>query len=145
MNSNWYSVGNVDEVDSPALLVYPDRVEENVRRMIAFAGGVTRLRPHMKTHKLPEVIRIQMSLGITKFKCATIAEAEMTAGCGAPDVLLAYPPVGPKVQRLLRLAQAFRDTKFSTIADDGGAIRALSHSATQSGVTLEVLLDIDCG
>src|SRR2546426_4212151 len=143
MNSNWYSVGNVAEVDSPALLVYPDRVEENVRRMIALAGGVARLRPHMKTHKLPEVIRIQMSLGITKFKCATIAEAEMTAGCGAPDVLLAHPPVGPKVRRLVQLAQAFRDTKFSTIADDADAIRALSHSATQGGVTLEVLLDID--
>ena len=56
------------------------------------AGGVDRLRPHIKTHKLPEVIRMQMAHGITKFKCATIAEAEMGAGCGAPDMLLGYQP-----------------------------------------------------
>src|SRR3982751_4513709 len=97
--TDWYRVSNVDDVASPALLVYPDRVEENIRRMIRIAGGVERLRPHMKTNKLPEVIRMQMDQGITKFKCATIAEAEMVAGCGAPDVLLAYQPVGPNIAR----------------------------------------------
>ena len=51
----------------------------HVRDMIAVAGGVDRLRPHVKTHKLPEVIRRQLVLGIRKFKCATIAEAEMLA------------------------------------------------------------------
>src|SRR5688572_22791276 len=97
----WYSVSNVATVDSPALLIYPDRVEENVRRMIALAGGAERLCPHVKTHKLAELIHLQLKLGIQKFKCATIAEAEMVASCGAPNVLLAYQPVGPKLQRLV--------------------------------------------
>ena len=48
----WYTVENVDDIPSPALLVYPDRVERNIRRMIEIAGGVARLRPHMKTNKL---------------------------------------------------------------------------------------------
>ena len=104
---SWHEVVNVREVASPALLVYPDRIEENIRRMIQIAGGTERLRPHVKTHKLAEVIRIQMEHGIGKFKCATVAEAEMTASCNAEDVLLAYQPVGPNVERLVRLAKTF--------------------------------------
>src|SRR5947207_10078348 len=103
----WYSVINADDVPSPALLVYPDRVKENIRRMVRVAGGVDRLRPHMKTNKLPEVIRMQMAQGILKYKCATIAEAEVAAACSVPDVLLAYQPVGPNVQRLIHLVNKF--------------------------------------
>ena len=145
MRSNWYSVVNVSDVPSPALLVYPDRVEENIRRMIAIAGGVERLRPHIKTHKLAEVVRMQMALGIKKFKCATIAEAEMAASCGAPDVLLAYQAVGPNAERLVQLVKKFPKTQFSVIADDAVAIRVLSKSVNEAGAIVEVLLDIDCG
>src|SRR5580700_11394912 len=125
----WYELSNVSDVDSPALLIYPDRAEENVRRMIAIAGGPDRLCPHVKTHKLAELVAMQMALGITKFKCATIAEAEMVAGCGAPDVLLAHQPVGPKAHRLIELIKKFPRTAFATIVDDAGAIRALSDAA----------------
>jgi D-serine deaminase-like pyridoxal phosphate-dependent protein len=148
MNSNpdaWFILRNAAEVPSPALLVYPARVEENLRRMIAIAGGTERLRPHMKTHKMPEMIRLQLARGITKFKCATIAEAEMTASCGAADVLLAYQPVGPNVGRVLKLVRQFPKTTFATIADDAGAIRALAQAANDGKHSIEVLLDIDCG
>jgi D-serine deaminase-like pyridoxal phosphate-dependent protein len=141
----WYQIVNVDDVDSPALLVYPERVEVNVRRMIQMVGDVRRLRPHMKTHKLPEMIRLQLAHGITKFKCATIAEAEMTAACGAADVLLAHQPIGPKVQRFVELVRKFPQTKFSTIADEASVIRELSVAWVPAQVTVEVLLDIDCG
>src|SRR5258707_5463300 len=91
----WYEIENVDDVPSPALLIYRDRALENIRRMIRVVGGdVSRLRPHVKTHKLPELVTAQLDQGITRFKCATIAEAEMLAVAGAPDVLLAYQPVG---------------------------------------------------
>ncbi|MFM1770554.1 MAG: hypothetical protein RJA22_3083 [Verrucomicrobiota bacterium] len=141
----WFAVANPDEVPSPALLVYPDRVEENVRRMIRLAGGTDRLRPHMKTHKLPPLIRMQLRMGITRFKCATIAEAEMTAACGAPDVLLAYQPAGPNAIRLLQLVRQHPDTRFAAIADDEGVIRRLSEIFAGSGLILPLLLDIDCG
>ena len=71
MPTPWYAIQNADEVPSPALLVYPDRVEENIRRMIALAGGVDRLRPHMKTSKIPEVVRMHLDQGITRYKVAT--------------------------------------------------------------------------
>ncbi|MBI3849265.1 MAG: D-TA family PLP-dependent enzyme [Verrucomicrobia bacterium] len=145
MLATWFPFKNVDDVSSPALLVYPDRIEENIRRMIAIAGGVERLRPHIKTHKLAEVVRMQMNLGITKFKCATIAEAEMAAICGAPDVMLAYQPVGPNVDRLLELAARFPSVRFSCLADNAASIGILSDAAARSSARLEVLLDLDLG
>jgi D-threonine aldolase len=141
----WFAITNVAEVPSPSLFVYPDRVLENLRRMIALTGNVERLRPHMKTHKMPEMIRLQLAHHITKFKCATIAEAEMTASCGAREVLLAYQPVGPNVSRFLKLVNQFPGTKFATIVDDAATSRTLSSAATAANVSLELLLDIDCG
>ncbi|HKD38228.1 MAG TPA: alanine racemase, partial [Pirellulales bacterium] len=73
----WYELENVAEVDSPALVVYPDRIAENIRRMISLAGRPQRLRPHIKTHKMSAVMRMQLAAGIDKCKCATLAEAEM--------------------------------------------------------------------
>ena len=141
----WYTVENVADIPSPALLVYPDRVDQNIRRMIEIAGGVERLRPHMKTNKLREVVRMHLDRGITRFKCATIAEAEMAAAAGAPDVLLAYQPVGPNVQRFVHLVETFSGTRFSAVVDDEPTIRALSDAAAPAGVTLNLFLDLDGG
>jgi D-serine deaminase-like pyridoxal phosphate-dependent protein len=143
--TDWYRVSNVDEVASPALLIYPDRVEENIRRMVRVAGGVDRLRPHMKTNKLPEVIRMQMAQGILKYKCATIAEAEVAAACSVPDVLLAYQPVGPNIQRLIHLVKKFPSTRFSALVDDAGSVEALSRAASAANVTLDLFVDLDGG
>lgn len=141
----WFAVENIEEVPSPSLLVYPDRVEENLRRMITLAGDVKRLRPHMKTHKMPEVIRMHLSLGISKFKCATIAESEMTAEAGAEDILLAYPLVGPNISRFLQLKRQFPKTRFCAVADDLNAASSLSEAAVRDGQTVEVMLEVNCG
>jgi len=143
--SDWFNPANVDEVASPALLLLPDRILENIRRMIRTAGGAPRLRPHIKTHKLGEIVRMQLQEGITKVKCATIAEAEMAAQAGAMDVLIGYPMVGPNAARLLSLIRTYPATHFSCLADDLGAIRALSQTFADTGITAEVLLDLDCG
>jgi D-serine deaminase-like pyridoxal phosphate-dependent protein len=145
MTTPWYTVDNVAEIPSPSLLIYPDRVEENIRRMIRLAGGVDRLRPHMKTNKLPEVIRMHLDQGITKFKCATIAEAEMIATCLAPDVLLAYQPVGPNIERFVELVKRFPKTTFSAVADDAETIEAASRAAVRADVTVNLFLDLDVG
>jgi D-threonine aldolase len=143
--NRWYHISNAGDVPSPALLLYPDRIEENIRRMIRIAGGTGRLRPHMKTHKCAEVIKLHIAHGITKFKCATIAEAEMVASCGATEVLLAYQPVGPNVHRLCELITKMPQTRFATVMDDEAALRMLSAVAAKQNVTVEVLLDLDCG
>ena len=142
---SWWTIDNVDDVASPALLVYPDRAEENLRRLIAVAGGADRLRPHMKTHKLPEIARMHAALGLTRVKCATIAEAEMLAAAGLTDVLLAYQPVGPAATRLLHLAQAYPEVTFRTIVDDEDAATALGRAFAGAGRAIDALVDLDVG
>jgi D-serine deaminase-like pyridoxal phosphate-dependent protein len=142
---NWYEVSNAAQVESPGLLFYVERIEENIRRMVAIAGGAERLRPHLKTHKTRELLRLQMERGIRKFKCATIAEAELAASAGVPDLLLAYQPVGPNVLRVIQLVLRFPGTHFSALFDDEATVRVLSEAAASSGITLPVYLDVDVG
>jgi D-serine deaminase-like pyridoxal phosphate-dependent protein len=142
---DWPCVENEADLASPALLVFRERMESNLQRMIGFTGGPARLRPHVKTHKLAPIVSAQIALGVTKFKTATIAEAEMCAAVGAPDVLLAFPPAGPAAGRLCELVRRFPGTHFSTIADNAASIRGLSVAARAVGVTLDVYLDLDCG
>ena len=141
----WFAISNEHAVPSPAVLLYPDRVEENLRRMIQQAGGAHRLRPHVKTHKLPQVIAMKLDAGITRFKAATIAEAEMTAAAGGRDVLLAYQPVGPNVERFVALVQTFPDTRFATLADNLTTVSKLSRAAVAARITLEIYLDLNVG
>lgn len=144
-SGRWYAIANADEIDSPALLVYPDRIAENVRRMIAIAGSADRLRPHVKTHKMSEVVQIQLRAGIRRFKCATLSEMEMTAAAGATDVLLAHQPVGPKVAKLVVLSARFPAARLATIVDDLSAAAHLSNAFVQAGRRIDVMLDLNVG
>ena len=97
---NWYELNNVNTIDSPALLIYKERVQQNINHAITMIREVNQLRPHVKTNKISEVCAMMMAAGISKFKCATIAEAEMLAMLHANDVLQAYQPEGPKAKRI---------------------------------------------
>jgi D-threonine aldolase len=146
MNSaSWMRLENEAEVPSPALVLHLERIDENVRRMLAIVGDPARLRPHIKTHKLPQLVARQIAAGITKFKCATIAEAEMAATVGAADVVLAMPLAGPNAERFVALIKAFPRTRFATVGDDVTAITTLGRVATAAGVVAEVLIDVDVG
>jgi len=125
-----------------------------VKQMLAIAGGPARLRPHIKTHKMREMLQIQLALGITKFKCATLAEAEMAARSRVPDLLVAYQPVGPSIEGVVALIRAFPRTKFSVLCDEVGALRQLSRAmrvlrrenkGQGTGITLDIMLDLDIG
>ena len=141
----WYEFENVNEVASPALVFYPERIEENIRRMIAIAGDAGRLRPHVKTHKTGEIVALQLKHGIRRFKCSTIAEAEMTAAAGAPDVLLAMQPVGPAISRFFALQRAFPGTVFGAIVDSEDVIRAIARAAAADGTNACLWIDINSG
>ncbi|HTH56830.1 MAG TPA: D-TA family PLP-dependent enzyme [Cyclobacteriaceae bacterium] len=141
----WFQISNLSEVDSPALVVFPDRVQKNISVLKEFLPDVNRLRPHVKTHKSAEVAKILMQSGFTKFKCATIAEAEMLGSVGAPDVLLAYPPVGPKSHRLAELAKAFPGTVFSCLVDNDKMADELNSVFNSIDHRLNVYLDLNIG
>ena len=106
---------------------------------------VNRLRPHVKTHKTKEATLLMMDAGINKFKCATIAEAEMLAMVHAPDVLLAYQPVGPKLQRLISLIKKYPVTKFSCLIDNLPAAMTIAAAAVENQVDIPVFIDLNVG
>jgi D-serine deaminase-like pyridoxal phosphate-dependent protein len=109
------------------------------------AGNVSRLRPHVKTHKMTEIVKLQMKHGIYKFKCSTISEAEMAAGCEATDIMLAIQPVGPNIERFFRLKQTFGNVHFSCIADSEQIIHQLSGTACRYDSEIHIWLDINVG
>ena len=143
--SPWYVVNNGAELASPALLIYPHRVEHNIQQMIRMAGDVGRLRPHVKTHKLPQVVAMHQAHHIDKLKCATIAEAEMLAQCGVKDILLAYQPVGPNQARLRELAERYPDSQFGCLVDNEKTLRELAAELSDTDLVLNVWIDIDNG
>lgn len=143
--SPWYLIDDVDQLDSPALVVYPDRVRQNIRLLTEAIDDLIRLRPHVKTHKSQEASQLMLAAGIRKFKCATIAEAQMLAMAGAPDVLLAYQPVGAKQQRLIELMQAYPETAFACIVDNLTTARQLAEQADRAGLVVPVYIDLNVG
>jgi D-serine deaminase-like pyridoxal phosphate-dependent protein len=142
---HWYTIQDVDKLDTPALVVYPHRVAQNIDMLKYMIDDVFRLRPHVKTFKNKEVVGLMMDAGISKFKCATIAEAEMLAMAGAPDVLLAYQPVGPKIGRLMRLIISYPDTIFSCLVDNEDSAAAISDAVVKNGIRIDIFIDMNVG
>ena len=141
-----YHFAGEEEIDSPALVYYEDIIEENINRAIQLAGGAERLWPHMKTHKTSALLRMQMERGIRRFKCATIAEAELCAMSGAAEVLVAYPLVGPAAGRFLKLREKYSGTSFWAIGDDLGQLILLGKAAAQLKQTpVNTLIDVNLG
>jgi len=142
---NWWQIDNIENVDSPALVLYTNRVRHNAEALVSMVNDVSRLRPHAKTHKSKEAAEIIIDAGVTKFKCATIAEAEMLAMAGAKDVLLAYQPIGPKVNRLLALAKKYPDVVFSCLTDNLESLQHIDKVFTEGGKKIPVYVDLNNG
>lgn len=145
MNKPDYRFEGQQDIVSPQLVYYPEIIRDNLRRMIDLAGGTARLWPHLKTHKMAAVVKLHLEMGITRFKCATVAEAEMAASAGATHVILAYPLVGPNIRRFITLMKTFPNTVFYAIGDDTHQIDLLGRAAVEASVIANVLMDVDMG
>jgi D-serine deaminase-like pyridoxal phosphate-dependent protein len=141
----WYTITNMITIDTPALAIFPERVKQNIQLLMSMVAGIEWLRPHVKTHKMAEVTQLLLQAGITKFKCATIAEAEMLGQAGAPDVLLAYHIVGPKIYRLLQLVKKYPATTYSCLIDNTHTAENIAAVFAAAGLTLRVFLDLNVG
>jgi len=149
MDKSAYVLNDASNIESPALIYYRDIITANTKRTIEMAGGADRLWPHVKSHKTAEMVRMQIDMGITRFKCATIAEAEMAANAGGAShilhIMLAYPLVGPNVKRFMRLASDYSQAVFYAIGDDLQQLCVLSDEAGKAGIKINVLADLDAG
>lgn len=145
MKLETYQLKHAEDIISPALIYYRDILEGNLRRMIALAGGKERLWPHVKSHKSADMVIWLMKSGISRFKCATIAEGEMVGACGAEHAILSYPLVGPNIDRMIKLMEAFPQTEFYAVGDAEQPLRLLSEAAEAVGIQVNLLIDVNDG
>lgn len=140
-----YHFEQENRVPSPALIYYRDEIEKNTAETIRIAGDAQRLWPHVKTHKMREMIQMQLAMGIHRFKCATVSEIRMVASAGADHILWAYPVVGPNVFQFLQLVREYPACTLYALEDDWTALEVLSREASLQEMTVNVLLDVNIG
>jgi len=134
----------LDDLATPFLYVDLDRMNRNIEAMATAARELgVRLRPHAKTHKIPEIARRQMAAGATGVTLAKVSEAEVFADAGIDDLFIAYQIVSPaQLERLTRLA---RRARLRCAVDSRAGAERLSTAATDAGIELQVMLEIDLG
>lgn len=140
-----YRVADTRSIVTPALLVFREQLDANLEHMISIAGSAARLRPHCKTHKMPQVTKLELDRGITRHKCATLAEAEMLAEAGVVDSFLAYNIVGANIARCVAFLQKFPKSGLKVQADHPRPVAQLGEAMSAAGLTMEVLVDLDVG
>ncbi len=134
----------VQELSTPALTVDLDVLENNLHRMAELCRrqGVG-LRPHTKTHKTAEVARLQLAAGAVGLTVAKVGEAEVMAGAGLDDILVAFPILGE--EKLRRLARLARTRRLLLSLDSEAAAQELSRAAASQNATIGVLVEFDAG
>jgi D-serine deaminase-like pyridoxal phosphate-dependent protein len=135
-----YRVFALDEVLTPALLLYPEIVRSNVERTLELlSGDADRWRVHIKTAKLGYTIRMLVERGIRNFKCATTLELLVACRSEVRDVLFAYPAVGANAQRVREIADQFPQVRISALAENKQQV------GQWRGSRVGVFLDINPG
>jgi D-serine deaminase-like pyridoxal phosphate-dependent protein len=136
---------SIYDLDTPTTLIDLDRLEKNIREWQAHADKCkVQFRSHIKTHKIPEIARMQITAGARGIVCAKVSEAEPFAEAGIEDICIAYPVVGEvKWRRLAALAARVRSLTVN--CDSEEAARGLSKAASEAGATIRVHVDIDSG
>jgi D-serine deaminase-like pyridoxal phosphate-dependent protein len=134
----------VQDLDTPCAVVDLDVMENNLRRCQTYLDrhGLN-LRPHIKTHKIPEFAHLQIKLGAKGVNCQKLGEAEVMVDAGISDILLTYNLVGQtKLDRLVALA---RRADIKVVADSKDVIQGLSSAMSRAGLELPVLVECDTG
>lgn len=145
MDLGQYRLVEPDAIETPCLLAFPAVIHRNIDRMAGLVGDLSRLRPHIKTHKCKEVIQLLMARGIRKFKCASVQEARLLIDSGATAIMLAYPLVGPAVRRLAALLSEHREIDVTVTVDSAESVLALNEAFKVHRLTVSVLIDLDVG
>lgn len=132
---------DLNELQTPALLVHLDRVRSNVARMIEMLGDRTeRWRPHVKTTKIPEVLDLLLAAGVRRFKCATTREARVLLDRARDpiDLLVAMPHRGPNLARAARLAAAQDLHRVSLLTEDPAHVGEVRGVAPELGLYVDL-------
>lgn len=141
-----YKVADPDGLETPAMLVFKEKVDHNIRAVCELVGGGQNLMVHVKTHKSAPLARKQLEAGIAGFKCATLKELEMVLEVGAKEAILAYPMAQQrKVERFADLAAAYKEASVYAAISVSEHLDLLGKVAAERQQTLKVMLDLDVG
>ena len=132
------------QIDTPGLVIDLECMERNLDRMAGFLQDKPcNLRPHFKTNKTPELARMQLDRGAIGITCAKVGEADVLAEAGIRNILIANQVVTPpKIARLMHLAQ---HSDVIVAIEDAGNCAALGRAATEAGVVLNAIVEVDVG
>jgi D-serine deaminase-like pyridoxal phosphate-dependent protein len=131
----------ITDLDTPSLVIDCHRMEANIAAMQARCDSLgIALRPHIKTHKVPEIARLQLQAGAAGIACQKVTEAEIFADAGFDDILIPYNIVG--AHKTARLAALAARCRVSVSADDPLVIAGLAKAAAAANVRIEVLVDV---
>ena len=135
---------HIDELETPVPVVDIDRMEANIARLQAYLDDHNIAnRPHIKTHKIPAIAKMQMDAGAIGITCQKVSEAEVMADAGFNDIFIPYNIIGEsKLKRLMALAARIN---VSVTADSAFTARGLSNAAMIADLTLTVLIECDTG
>ena len=115
----------IEDLETPVPVIDLDRVEHNLAKMQAYCDRhKLRLRPHIKTHKIPGFAHRQLELGAHGITCQKLGEAEVMADAGLDDIFISYPLIGPV--KALRLAELSRRAKVSVGIDNSLALETIA-------------------
>jgi D-serine deaminase-like pyridoxal phosphate-dependent protein len=135
---------NISEIDTPAVLIEAEKLDRNLRKMADYCSQHRiALRPHTKTHKLPEVARMQMRYGAAGISVAKVGEAEVMADAGLTDIVIVYPVWGDSKWR--RVAGLARRVRLSVAMDSLAVAEGISRTAVEAGVEVGIRVEFDTG
>lgn len=135
---------HISELETPAVIVDLDVMDANLSRMADYCRKHDLLlRPHTKTHKIPELAKRQIASGATGITVAKIGEAEVMIEAGITDILIAYPIVG--AEKTKRLATIAERAKITVSLDSEEAASAISEAASRQGATIGILIELNVG
>ena len=141
-----YPIADPDALPTPAMVLFDELVDHNIRSVCELAGGARNLFTHVKTHKSEAITRRQLAQGIDSFKCATASELDMVLRAGARRAILAYPQAQTcKVERLIDAVASWPEAWIATIASSPQHLETLGSVARDRRQPLRVMLDLDLG
>jgi D-serine deaminase-like pyridoxal phosphate-dependent protein len=132
-----YGISSLDDVLTPALVLYPEIIASNISCTLRLLGGnPDRWRAHIKTAKLAYTLRMLLDGGVRNFKCATTLELLRACETGAEDVLVAYPVMGANAERVREIAVEFPQVRISVLAESEQQVR--QWTSTRIGIFLDI-------
>ena len=141
-----YRIADPDGLETPAMVVFEDLVDQNLAALCEQVGGAANLMMHVKTHKAEAIVRKQLAAGVAGFKCATLKELEMVLDAGAPEAVLAYPLVQSiKTRRFAGITADHPEQRVYATVSAPIHVSRLAEAGQAREQRLRVMVDVDAG